>query len=839
MKNTSLFNLLLSALLTALCLAVHAQNPRFDPAFQPTELYRPGQVGRVVAQPDGKVLIAGGFTRLNGVTVPGLARLLPNGQPDLVFQANVSSLSAVPYKVILLPNGKILLNGVDRMQLGAVSRRSLLLLNADGTPDASFNVGPLGAPGLLYIVGQPDGKIVIAGGVPRVNGQTVGNLARLNANGTLDAAFQAAGPGLDGSADALALQPDGKIVVGGSFTTVQGQPRQALARLLPSGALDTGFAAPGSLSDVRALGLASNGNIVVIGQGAQPAFPLARLLPNGALDPAFRPGANLTSPNGAAYQSNLTVLANGNILVSAVQGQYNGVGVGPVFRVLPSGSLDPIFVNNLTVTQYFGIPLVAELPNGQVLVAGADLVVSGSRTAVGLVRLNANGSPDASFAPAIFQPGALSDVALQANGQLVVGGDFTEINGTPAGNLARLNADGTVEAAFTAAAAADGPVRSVVVQPDGRVLALGQFEQVGGSAQRGLARLQSTGGRDAAFAPPLAPDSRLDVMALQPNGQVLLAGEYRLTGSAGRVRGFGRLNGATGSYDASFQPTDTLAINDVLVLPAGQVVVAGRRLAGGQVQAVWQLLPAGANDTSFASELLPLGVNYNPYGTALARNAGGQLYVARFLPTATSGQADVVRLLPGGSTDPAFRTGLGRGYATLSTLAVQPNGRVLVGGALGISPNNSTWRGSLRLLPTGAEDTAFDPANGPGAAVSRIVVQPDGALLMAGDFDEVAGLPVTGLTRLLDPNVLALRLGSQMATLSAWPVPAHGALQVSIASPQRLHKLELLDVLGRVVLTQAVGPVATVSLVGVAPGTYLLRFSAPGEASGTRRIVVE
>ena len=515
--------------------------------------------------------------------------------------------------------------------------------------------------------------------------------------------------------------------------------------------------------------------------------------------------------------------------------------MGPVFRVLPSGSRDPGFVPALTPTNaYYEAPLMAELPNGQVLLTGADFVPTGRRTALGLVRLDANGSFDASFTPALFQPGSLSDVARQANGQLVVGGDFTEINGTPAGNLARLNPDGTVEAAFTAAAAADGPVKSVLVQPDGRVLALGRFEQVGGSPQRCLARLQASGARDASFAPALGRDSYVNVMALQPNGQVLLAGQFQLAGSAGRTRAFGRFGGTTGGYDASFQPVDTLVIYDLLVLPTGKIVVAGARPDGtNQVETVWQLLPAGYRDTSFASNLLPQGTNVSSYASALARSASGELYAARLQPSGTSYQADVVRLLPNGSTDPAFRTSLGRGYAALNTLAVQPNGRVLVGGLLSTGLS-STYRGSLRLLSTGATDLAFDPANGPDATVARIVVQPDGALLMAGDFADVAGLPIQGLVRLLDPNVLALRPGAPVASLNAWPVPAHGTLQVAMASLQPVHRLELLDVMGRAVLTQIIsGPAATVPLRGVAPGTYLLRVSAPGEASGTRRIVVE
>lgn len=89
--------------------------------------------------------------------------------------------------------------------------------------------------------------------------------------------------------------------------------------------------------------------------------------------------------------------------------------------------------------------------------------------------------------------------------------------------------------------------------------------------------------------------------------------------------------------------------------------------------------------------------------------------------------------------------------------------------------------------------------------------------------------------------MLALRPGSgATAGFSAWPVPAHGELHLRFDGSAPTHKIELLNVLGRVVLRRTVAEAtATVPLTGIAPGVYLLRYAAPGEASGSRRVVVE
>jgi uncharacterized delta-60 repeat protein len=135
----------------------------------------------------------------------------------------------------LQPDGKVLIGGDFTLVKGA-SRNGLARLNADGTLDQTFNPGPgisSGTGAIPYVEGilvQPDGRILIAGWFATFNGTVRNGIARLNADGSLDGSFNP-GSGADGVVRAIALQADGKMLIGGDFTTFNGVPRPGVARL--------------------------------------------------------------------------------------------------------------------------------------------------------------------------------------------------------------------------------------------------------------------------------------------------------------------------------------------------------------------------------------------------------------------------------------------------------------------------------------------------------------------------------------------------------------------------------------------------------------------------------
>lgn len=319
--------------------------------------------------------------RFKIVTLPALFVVDPVGAAELDTNFNTRAGNLV-FALAVQPDGKILVGG-EFTTLGGQSRTGLGRLNPDGSLDTSFAPSLAGdSPGVSAIALQADGKIVVGGVFTNLAGQVRNNIGRLNSNGTLDTTFN---PNADWVVSALAVQADGKIVIGGGFTAVGGQPRANIARLNAAGTLDTAFN-PGIGGDLDAgvycLALQADGKILVGGifttLGGQPRSNLGRLTSTGSAD-SF-------DPEPDDYVESLAVQTDGKILVG-----------GP-FKVL----------------------------------AGA------SRTHLG--RLAADGTSDSSFSVAISGANfpTVTTLALQADGKVFLGGNFTNVAGVARTNLARL-----------------------------------------------------------------------------------------------------------------------------------------------------------------------------------------------------------------------------------------------------------------------------------------------------------------------------------------------------------------------------------------------------------------
>jgi uncharacterized delta-60 repeat protein len=192
-------------------------------------------------QPDAKLVISGTFSEVNGMIRAGLARLNTNGAPDVTFQNGMSGAPGIVDALALQLDGKIVLGGYFIMVNG-IARVRLARLNPDGGTDTGFLNGMAGADGdVMSIVIQPDGKILIAGAFTMINTSRRSGIARLNSDGSVDNTFQNGMAGANSIVSALALQPDGKVVMAGSFTAVNGVARYYIARLNSDGSLDSAF----------------------------------------------------------------------------------------------------------------------------------------------------------------------------------------------------------------------------------------------------------------------------------------------------------------------------------------------------------------------------------------------------------------------------------------------------------------------------------------------------------------------------------------------------------------------------------------------------------------------
>ena len=373
--------LLLASCLLALLLipAGAAATPgELDPSF--------GQGGRVTTvigsgddnayaltlRADGRLVAAG--TTWNGSDYDfALARYHPDGSLDGSFGSGGKVMTSYGSgheaisDLVQQRDGKLVAAGYSSH--GSTSDFALARYNGDGTLDAGFGTGgkvavALGTgaeDGANALVLQPDGKLVAAGGV-RSGSTSVFALARFNANGTLDTSFGQGGKVTTGigsapyaGANSLALQPDGKLVVagfayGGSNTDV------VVARYNSTGALDPSFGSGGIVTTAigprddfaYALALQPDGKLVVAGNswnGSDYELALARYLSNGALDPSFGSGGTVTTAigTGSASAEALVVDPDGRLVVAGSTNDIGGLEHFALARFSPNGTLDPSF----------------------------------------------------------------------------------------------------------------------------------------------------------------------------------------------------------------------------------------------------------------------------------------------------------------------------------------------------------------------------------------------------------------------------------------------------------------------------------------------------------------
>ena len=316
-----------------------------DATFNPAPLYLDyaGSYYAIAAQPDGKVLVGGHFFS-GPVELPktsGLTRLNADGSIDSSFDPHYFEAVGA---ILVQPDGKILVGGFTTINQGGTTiAPAILRLNPDGSLDQSFSPISMESSGLFVtsITLQPDGKIVIGGGFDRLDGVDRRNVARLNANGTLDVSFNSS-VGADRFVYASVVQGDGKIVIGGAFKTYNGVEQARLARLNSDGSLDPSFTSGLSAgeTDVYSLALGADGKILVAGRFSQyggfTRQALVRTNSDGSIDQTFISGVDLFR-----HVQTVNLQPDGKIIIGGNFTRYQEIQRNYLARVLWTSSTAP------------------------------------------------------------------------------------------------------------------------------------------------------------------------------------------------------------------------------------------------------------------------------------------------------------------------------------------------------------------------------------------------------------------------------------------------------------------------------------------------------------------
>lgn len=346
---------------------------------------------------------------------------------------------------------------------------------------------------------QADGSIVVAG-TSGYSGTQDFMAARYLSDGTLDPSFGAGGKALlsidfgDDIARALALQPDGKVLLGGYSYTGLGIGF-ALARLNTDGTPDASFGSGGFITTVlpgditlqaRAIAVQPDGRIVLAGGGAE-GFAIMRYLDDGQPDTSFGASGLVTVDfsEGNDQATALALQPDGNILLA---GYASGLVEDSVAlaRLLPDGSLDASFGNGGAVRVTY--PTLPSVANGLHLMADGRFLVSGFANSSGIVgRFLPDGSPDPSFNgfgwrlfSFVGTVGArIHDVEVQQDGRIALAG--SGIGAQPHFLIASLEDDGSFDTGFgtggytlTDFAQDQDDAFALSLQPDGKLLLAGR-----------------------------------------------------------------------------------------------------------------------------------------------------------------------------------------------------------------------------------------------------------------------------------------------------------------------------------------------------------------------------
>jgi uncharacterized delta-60 repeat protein len=732
------------------CFLVFSQTGNNDLTFNPNDLgfgFGDGASFTVLATdtlPDGKIMIAGAFTSYNGTSITRLARLHPDGSLDETFNPGLGPNNVV-YAMAVQSDGKVIIGGLFTTYNG-LSQPRIARINTDGSIDNTFNINGGAGVSINAIAIQPDGKILIGGGFTTYGGLSRNRILRLNADGTVDTSF-AIGTGANGTVHTILLQPDGKVIIGGEFTSYNGTTRNRIARLNSNGSYDASFLiGTGANNFVYTCYLQSDGKIIIGGTftsyGVTTINRIARLNTDGTLDGTFTVGTGIIGSSDSvlafAVQSDNKIILGGNFT------SFNGNARSRVLRLNANGTLDETFdvgtgLNNLV----YGIKIQA---GNKILLVGAFSAYNGNFCS-NIVRLNANASFDLSFNSGSGANAQVQSCVVLADGKMLLAGSFSKYNGIQSEKIVRINADGSIDQSFSANVS--GPILSMAVQTDGKLIIAGQFTSVDGVTRNRIARLNTNGSLDISFNPGTGASNTVRSVVLQSDGKILIGGTFTTVNSTQRNR-VARLN-TDGSLDATFLSaaisSNTGAnneVNAIVLQPDGQVLIGGSFTSfnGTTRNRIARLNTNGTLDTSFSP-----GSGFGAAVWALALQSDNKIIAGgQFFTFNSIGRLRLARLNTNGSLDTSFVPGESADN-TIFALAIEPSGKIVLGGQFSVYQNVS--RNSIARVNTdGAIDASFDPGTGANAEIRSLTFDQDGNLMAGGSFTSYNNVGRNRITRI-------------------------------------------------------------------------------------------
>lgn len=584
---------------------------------------------------------------------------------------------------------------------------------------------------------EDTGNLLVAGNFTFVNGQPAARITRLRPDGARVTTFAAAFR--DTLITALALQSDGKILVGGYVPAVGDQPeRGVVLRLQSDGSVDPSFRP--EVFNRRVLNIkALNEQTIVVGglfsaHAGVRGSGLATLFPDGtlrqmiALDP---PGATDTTliyqvapdPQGTGFY------VSGN---RGFEGVLHRIGANGVVdttfqlnTVFDSGDFmtsiqELALVDNevwlTTFTWEFNPQVVqldetGQLLNRYTIPNPQDLVILPDGRP--LVACTINGEPDVYLVEqnqlTRYLPGPAADdfvskMVFAADGGLFVAGRYSFFKGFPSESIMKFSQAGTPDLSFNARLQRSGVVRNILELEDGRLLVAGEFTQINQQEAVHLARLFPDGSLDPSFAVNTIPRAySVNDIALTPTGDIMVATQGRSFDDASyfpllRLRPDGTINA---SFDTGLGDVTVGGIDGVVAMENGRIIAYGPfsiNVDNGFYRQLAAFTASGDLDISFMDRF-DLGAIH----AVIRAGSGKWMFLGRDIRYEGGDPQAAVQIFSNGLLDPSFFSEIDAGSEVFSAVRLPSTKFIFSGRLSGLGASSSVFR----LFPDGRIDRSF------------------------------------------------------------------------------------------------------------------------------------
>ncbi len=581
----------------------------------------------------------------------------------------------------------------------------------------------------MAIVRLPDGGVVFGGSFSSVNGVLRANIAKMRPDGTLDPDWN---PSASHAVNALATDAAGNVYVGGEFITIGGQSRSHIAKLSSNGVgmADVSWD-PSANSGVLALAVDSGGSVYAAGDfttiGGQSRHHIAKLSSSGSGD----------------ADANWDPLPDFGVTALAIDG--TGVYVGGTFSII--GGQNRAYIAKLSATgtgaadtswdpSPSGAVFALAIDAGGNVYAGGDFTTIGGQNRNHVAKLSGGGTGAANvnWDPSVDK--RVVALATDSGGNVYLGGDFTTIGGQNRGHIAKLSGTGVVDTSWYPA---DNDVRVLIADGNGGVHAGGDFTNIGGQARLGFATLVEDGTASAAVDAEV-PAGPVLALAKQAGGGMIVGGNFQ------KANGLPRANilrlQPDGTLDPIWNPSVTGEVRALATDASGNV------FAGGY------FTHAGGLERSNIAKISVSGVvdpDWDPSANgsvwALVANANGNIYVGGAFGTIGGLERNSIAKLAGADTGAADPSWNPAADGVVLALAVAADGDVYAGGLFSTIGGQSRDRiAKLMGSGTGAADANWDPSA--DGLVSAFAVSASGDIYVGGNFKNIGGQIRSGIAKL-------------------------------------------------------------------------------------------